>query len=108
MTFVYRPGLPSAFGLFDRALEFKFCYYIFVFGGPMPRLTDAELSEIRRRRPGVRASLAFEGMYLTPAQQALFDQMDRKRLTPRKRANLITHVSRATPPNASTTLLPAR
>lgn len=32
----------------------------------MPRrLTDSELAEIRRRRPGVRASLACEGMYLT-------------------------------------------
>ena len=29
------------------------------------RLTDAEIAEIRRRRPGVRASLACEGMYLT-------------------------------------------
>src|SRR6266436_7167617 len=28
MTFVYRPRIPSAFRLFDRALEFKFSYYI--------------------------------------------------------------------------------
>ena len=48
----------------------------------MPRLTDAELAEIRRRRPGVRASLACEGMYLTPEEEALFDQMDTERLSP--------------------------
>jgi len=49
----------------------------------MPRrLTDAELAEIRRRRPGVRASLACEGMYLTAEEEALFEQMDRDRLTP--------------------------
>ena len=48
----------------------------------MPRLTDVEIAEIRRRRPGVRASLACEGMYLTPEEEALFDQMDRERLSP--------------------------
>lgn len=45
------------------------------------RLTDAELAEIRRR-PGVRASLACEGMILTAEEKALFDQMDKERLTP--------------------------
>jgi hypothetical protein len=45
------------------------------------RITDAELAEIRRRRPGVRASLACEGMYLTAEEEALFEQMDREHLT---------------------------
>jgi hypothetical protein len=59
------------------------------------RLTDAELAEIRRRRPGVRASLACEGMYLTVEEEALFDQMERERLTPEERAARITKFSRA-------------
>jgi hypothetical protein len=59
------------------------------------RLTDAELAEIRRRRPGVRASLACEGMYLTAEEEALFDQMERERLTPEERAARITQLSRA-------------
>jgi hypothetical protein len=62
----------------------------------MPRrLTDAELAEIRRRRPGVRASLACEGMYLTAEEEALFRQMDSERLTPDERAKRITQFSRA-------------
>jgi hypothetical protein len=61
----------------------------------MPRLTDAELAEIRRRRPGVRASLACEGMYLTPEEEAMFDQMDRERLSPDERAKRITELHRA-------------
>jgi hypothetical protein len=59
------------------------------------RLTDAELAEIRHRRPGMRASLACEGMYLTAEEEALFDQMERERLTPDERAARITQVSRA-------------
>ena len=59
------------------------------------RMTDAELAEIRRRRPGVRASLACEGMYLTAEEEALFEQMDRERLTPDERAKRITEFSRA-------------
>jgi hypothetical protein len=59
------------------------------------RLTDAELAEIRRRRPGVRASLACEGMYLTAEEEALFDQMEQERLTPDERAARITRLSRA-------------
>jgi hypothetical protein len=62
----------------------------------MPRrLTDSELAEIRRRRPGVRASLACEGMYLTAEEEALFDQMDRERLTPDESAQRIIEFSRA-------------
>jgi hypothetical protein len=59
------------------------------------RLTDSELAEIRRRRPGMRASLACEGMYLTAEEEALFNQMERERLTPDERAARITQVSRA-------------
>jgi hypothetical protein len=59
------------------------------------RLADAELAEIRRRRPGVRASLACEGMYLTAEEEALFDQMDREGLTPDERAQRIIEFSRA-------------
>jgi hypothetical protein len=59
------------------------------------RITDAELAEIRRRRPGVRASLACEGMYLTAEEEALFEQMDRERLKPDERAKRITEFSRA-------------
>jgi hypothetical protein len=58
------------------------------------RLTDAELAEIRRRRPGVRASLACEGLYLTPEEEALFEEMDRERLTGDQRAARIVQFSR--------------
>jgi hypothetical protein len=59
------------------------------------RLTDTELAEIRRRRSGVRASLACEGMYLTAEEEALFEQMDRERLTPDECARRIIEFSRA-------------
>ena len=59
------------------------------------RLTDAELAEIRRRRPGVRASLACEGIYLTAEVEALFEQMDKERLTADQRAARIVQFSRA-------------
>jgi hypothetical protein len=59
------------------------------------RLTDAALAEIRRRRPGVRASLACEGLYLTAEEEALFEQMDRERLTADQRAARIVQFSRA-------------
>ncbi len=53
------------------------------------KLTDAELAEIRHRRPGMRASLACEGIHFTPEEEALFDQMERERLTPEERARRI-------------------
>ena len=59
------------------------------------RLTDAEIAEIRRRRPGVRASLACEGMILTAEEEALFDEMERERLTPDDGAKRILEFSRA-------------
>ena len=58
------------------------------------KLTDAEIAEIRRRRPGVRASLACEGIYLTPEEEQLFEQMDRERLTADQRAERILQLSR--------------
>ncbi len=60
-----------------------------------PCLTDAELAEIRRRRPAVRASLACEGIYLTPEDDALFQQMDEQRLTADQRIRRIVDLSRA-------------
>jgi hypothetical protein len=58
------------------------------------RMTDAELAEIRRRRPGVRASLACSGMYLTAEEEALFDQMDEERLMGDERTQRILEFCR--------------
>ena len=58
-------------------------------------LTEAEIAEIRRRRPGVRASLACEDMVLTAEEEALFDEMERERLTPDEGAKRILEFSRA-------------
>ena len=59
------------------------------------KLSDAELAEIRRRRPGVRASLACEGIYLTAEEEALFEQFDNERLTPDQRTECIVAFIRA-------------
>ena len=59
------------------------------------RLTDAELAEIRRRRPGARASLACEGLYLSAEEEALFEEMDKERLTADQRAERIFQFHRA-------------
>jgi hypothetical protein len=59
------------------------------------RLTDKELAEIRRRRAGVRASLACEGLNLTADEEALFEQMDRERLSADERAVRIAEFARA-------------
>jgi hypothetical protein len=59
------------------------------------RLSDAELAEIRRRRPGVRVSLACEGLYLAAEEEALFEQMDRERLPADERAARIAQFVRA-------------
>jgi hypothetical protein len=58
-------------------------------------LSDAELAEIRRRRPGVRASLACESLFLSAEEEALFEQLDRERLTADERAARIVQFSRA-------------
>jgi hypothetical protein len=63
--------------------------------GGKSRLSDAELAEIRRRRPGVRTSLACEGIYLTAEEEALFEQFDRERLTPDERTERIIALIRA-------------
>jgi hypothetical protein len=59
------------------------------------RLIDADLAEIQRRRPGVRASLACEGMYLTAEEEALFVQMDEERLTADERTRRVLEFDRA-------------
>jgi len=59
------------------------------------RLTDGEVAEIRRRRPGVRTSLACEGMRLTAEEEALFDQMEAERLPPDEAIARIIEFSRA-------------
>ena len=59
------------------------------------KLSDAELAEIRRRRPGVRASLACEGIYLTAEEEALFEEFDNERLTPDQRTERIVAFIRA-------------
>jgi len=59
------------------------------------RLTDADIAEIRRRRPAVRASLACEGMHLTPEEEALFAQFDRERLPPDERRDRLLAFTRA-------------
>lgn len=61
----------------------------------VPRLTDDELAEISRRRPGARASLACEGMVLTQEEEALFRQMDEERLPAEERAARIIEFCRA-------------
>lgn len=59
------------------------------------QITDAELAEIRRRRPGARASLACEGMFLTKEEEALFEEIDTKRLTAEDSIARIIEFSRA-------------
>jgi hypothetical protein len=49
------------------------------------RLNDTEIAELRRRRPGVRASLACEGLHLTADEEALFAQFDREQLSMEER-----------------------
>jgi len=58
------------------------------------RLTIEEVNEIRKRRPGVRASLACEGMHLTAEEEALFEMFDRECLTPDERRDRLLVYSR--------------
>jgi hypothetical protein len=63
-------------------------------------MTESELDEVRRRRPGVRASLACEGLYLTTEEEALFELFDRERLTPdQRRDRLLTYIRSRRPAN---------
>ena len=52
-------------------------------------LTDAEVAEIARRRPEMRATLACEGMTLSAGEESLFDAMEAERLTPEMRRRRI-------------------
>jgi hypothetical protein len=59
------------------------------------RLSDTDIAELRRRRPGVRASLACEGLHLTAEEEALFEQFDRERLPMEDREARLIAWSRA-------------
>ena len=61
-------------------------------------LTETELAEIKHRRLGVRVSLACEGMFLTAEDEALFEEMDRDRLTPDERSARIKEIFSAVIP----------
>ena len=52
---------------------------------PETRPTDVELAKIRRRRAAVRATLAAEGLVLTPEEEQMLDQFEAERLTPEQR-----------------------
>lgn len=58
-------------------------------------LSDTEIAELRRRRPGVRASLACENLLLTADEEALFEQFDREGLTMQQREGRLIAWSRA-------------
>jgi hypothetical protein len=59
------------------------------------RLNDTDIAELRRRRPGVRASLACEGLHLTAEEEALFEQFDREQLPMEDREARLIAWSRA-------------
>nr|WP_294502021.1 hypothetical protein [uncultured Rhodopila sp.] len=59
------------------------------------RLDEKAIDELRRRRPGVRASLACENMRLTADEEALFEQFDREGLTMQEREARLIAWSRA-------------
>lgn len=44
-------------------------------------MTDEEIAKIKKRRPGVRASLAIEGLILTDQEEQMLDQFENERLT---------------------------
>jgi hypothetical protein len=48
---------------------------------PEECMNDEELAATRRRRLDARASLACEGIHLTPDEESLFAEMDARRLT---------------------------
>jgi hypothetical protein len=58
-------------------------------------LTDAELAALRARRPGVRASLAIEGLQVCAATEAQFEAFDQARLTMAEREARLIAQSRA-------------
>ena len=90
------PGGSRVRSGLGRALGADSCYAIVTMDDRRrPQLTDAEIAEIRRHRPGVRASLACEDMYLAAEEEALLDQMEHERLTPDERARRVVEFCRA-------------
>jgi hypothetical protein len=59
------------------------------------RLSDAELAEAKRNRAAGEASLACEGMYLTPEETALFDRFERDRIPHQEARRQLIEFSRA-------------
>jgi len=60
----------------------------------LSRLTETEIAELHRRRPGVRASFECENMRLTADEEALFEQFDREGLTMQQREGRLIAWSR--------------
>jgi hypothetical protein len=58
-------------------------------------MTDEQIAEIRRRRPGVRASLAIEGLCLTADEERMLDQFEDERLTPEQRRERVRAYGRS-------------
>jgi hypothetical protein len=65
---------------------------------PTPPLTEEQVAEIRRRRPGVRASLAIEGLYLTTYEEHMLDQFEAEGLTPEQRRERVRAYGRSLRP----------
>ena len=65
---------------------------------PAPSLTEEQVAEIRRRRPGVRASLAIEGLCLTAQEERMLDQFEAERLTPEQRRERVRAYGRSLRP----------
>lgn len=59
------------------------------------RLTDEELATAKRNRAEGEASLACEGMHLTPEEKALFDEFERLRLPHDERRRRLLEFDRA-------------
>lgn len=59
------------------------------------RLTPDEVAEMRRRLPDVRASLACEGLRLSPQAEELFSRFDREHLPREERIERVLQLSRA-------------
>ena len=58
------------------------------------RPTEEEVERMRGRRPGIRASMACEGMVLTDEEEGLLDRMEDERMTPRERRALVLDFAR--------------
>lgn len=59
------------------------------------RLDDVELAAARRNRAAGEASLACEGVHLTPEEAALFDRFEREGLPHDERRRQLIEFSRA-------------